>query len=59
MEGNQLAAIQEEEGEERGAGQTEEYQEAEVPDLTLNLQVMSISAPRVHNLRATHVSQDP
>ncbi|XBH59500.1 hypothetical protein VPH35_114220 [Triticum aestivum] len=53
MEGNQLAAIQEEEGEERGAGQTEEYQEAEVPDLALNLQVMNISAPRVHNLRAT------
>ncbi|KAF7084845.1 hypothetical protein CFC21_088371 [Triticum aestivum] len=53
MEGNQLAAIQEEEGGERGAGQTEEYQEAKVPDLALNLQVMSISAPRVHNLRAT------
>lgn len=59
MEGNQLAAIQEEEGGERGAGQTEEYQEAKVPDLALNLQVMSISAPRVHNLRATQVSQYP
>lgn len=60
MEGNQLSAIQEgEEGKEREAGQTEEHQEAEIPDLALNLQEMSISAPRVHNLQATQVSQDP
>jgi hypothetical protein len=60
MEGNLLPPIQEkEEGEEIREAQSEHSEAAEIPELALDLQAMSISAPRIQNLLATHVRQDP
>ncbi|XP_037475659.1 uncharacterized protein LOC119353172 [Triticum dicoccoides] len=60
MEDNQPPVVQDEErGEQRGAGQAEAWEVSDTPELALNLQTMSISAPRIQNLRATQVSSDP
>lgn len=60
MEGYLPSAIQEGgKGEHREAGHTEATEVMEIPELALNLQAISIEAPRIQNLRAVQVSKDP
>jgi hypothetical protein len=60
MEGFPPSALQEgEKGEHREAGHSEVTEVMEIPELALNLQAISIAAPRIQNLRAAQVSKDP
>lgn len=60
MEDNPPPVVQDEErGEQRGTGQAEAWVVSDAPELALNLQTMSITAPRIQNLRANQVSTDP